>query len=195
MELILIRHGLPEHVETQDGTPADPPLSETGHEQARRMANWLDSHNIHHLYASPMRRAMETAQPLSEQKQLDIQIREGVAEYDRKAKEYIPVEKIKELDYERWKSMMADGGADVDFPPFFDEVVSTITDVVSQHRGESVAIVCHGGVINAWAAHVLGLPQKMFMVPDYTSISRFMVASSGEKSVITLNEHSHLTRQ
>ena len=41
MELILIRHGLPERVETEDGTPADPPLSEVGHEQARRMANWL----------------------------------------------------------------------------------------------------------------------------------------------------------
>ena len=32
LELILIRHGLPERVETEDGTPADPPLSEVGHE-------------------------------------------------------------------------------------------------------------------------------------------------------------------
>ena len=41
MELILIRHGLPEHVETEDGTPADPNLSEVGREQAQRMASLL----------------------------------------------------------------------------------------------------------------------------------------------------------
>ena len=42
MELILIRHGLPLQVETKDGTPADPPLSEVGHQQAQRMAKWLE---------------------------------------------------------------------------------------------------------------------------------------------------------
>ena len=42
MELILIRHGLPLQVETEDGTPADPPLSEVGHKQAQRMAKWLE---------------------------------------------------------------------------------------------------------------------------------------------------------
>jgi hypothetical protein len=33
---------------------------------------------------------------------------------------------------------------------------------------------------------------RMFFNPNYTSMSRFMVASSGEKSIITLNEHAHL---
>ena len=89
MELILIRHGLPERVETEDGTPADPPLSEVGHEQARRMANWLEDQHIDHLYSSPMQRAVQTAAPLAALKGLEPELREGVAEYDRHADHYL----------------------------------------------------------------------------------------------------------
>ena len=53
-------------------------------------------------------------------------------------------------------------------------------------------MICHGGVINTYAADVLGLGGQMFFAPDYTSINRFMVASSGERSVLTLNDTGHL---
>jgi probable phosphoglycerate mutase len=192
MELILIRHGLPEHVETDDGTPANPPLSEIGHEQAKRMAAWLADTQIDHLYSSPMQRAHQTALPLAQLKQLEPQLREGVAEYDRNADHYIPVEQMKKLDYGRWQKLMQGDVNDINFQKFFDEVVTTLSDIVDAHRGETVAVTCHGGVINAWAAHVLGLGQRMFFNPNYTSISRFMAASSGERSIITLNEHTHL---
>ena len=192
MELILIRHGLPERVETQDGTPADPPLSETGHEQARRMADWLQDTAIDSLYSSPMRRAVETAAPLSQSKSLTPQLREGVAEFDRKASHYIPVEQLKQNDYESWQRLMRGETDGVDFDRFADEVVSTLNEIISGHRGQTVAVTCHGGVINAWTAHVLGMPQRMFFNPDYTSISRYMIASSGERTIITVNEHTHL---
>ena len=192
MELILIRHGLPERVETQDGTPADPPLSETGHEQARRMSDWLQDTAIDFLYSSPMRRAVETAAPLSQSKSLTPQLREGVAEFDRKASHYIPVEQLKQDDYESWQRLMRGETAGVDFDRFADEVVSTLNEIISGHRGQTVAVTCHGGVINAWTAHVLGMPQRMFFNPDYTSISRYMIASSGERTIITVNEHTHL---
>ena len=192
MELILIRHGLPERVETQDGTPADPPLSETGHEQARRMSDWLQDTAIDFLYSSPMRRAVETAAPLSQSKSLTPQLREGVAEFDRKASHYIPVEQLKQDDYESWQRLMRGETAGVDFDRFADEVVSTLNEIISGHRGQTVAVTCHGGVINAWTAHVLRMPQRMFFNPDYTSISRYMIASSGERTIITVNEHTHL---
>ena len=51
--------------------------------------------------------------------------------------------------------------------------VSAPNDIVSK-PGKTVAVTCHGGVVNVWAAHVLGLPSKMFFNPYYTrpSISR-----------------------
>jgi probable phosphoglycerate mutase len=39
---------------------------------------------------------------------------------------------------------------------------------------------------------VLNMQPRMFFNPEYTSINRFMVARSGERSIKTLNEHSHL---
>ena len=47
-------------------------------------------------------------------------------------------------------------------------------------------------MINAWASTVLGLPVTLFFNPDYTSINRFMAASSGERSIVSLNETAHL---
>jgi 2,3-bisphosphoglycerate-dependent phosphoglycerate mutase len=192
MELLLIRHGLPEHVATDDGSPADPPLSATGHLQASQVADWLERHHIDALYSSPMQRALQTAAPLSSAKGLDIQVRDGVAEYDRHAGEYIPVEKLKEQDYERWKLLMKSEFSDVDFKLFYDEVVDTIEAIITANGGKTVAITCHGGVINAWTAHILGLGPKMFFNPNYTSINRYMAASSGERSIVTLNQHVHL---
>ena len=59
----------------------------------------------------------------------------------------------------------------------------------------SVIFLAHGllgGVINAWASHVLGIEELLFFNPYYTSINRFFAASSGERSVATLGETPHL---
>ncbi len=191
MELILIRHGLPEKRINDDGSPADPPLSQSGLQQADKMGAWLKDRKIDRLYSSPMQRAMQTAEPLSAQKDLPIEIHEGVAEYDRKSDLYIPVEELKELDYDRWKRLMS-GETEIDFPKFAKTVCDSLEEIVEDNKGRRVAVTCHGGVINVWAAHVIGLQPRMFFNPNYTSINTFMAASSGEKSVVTLNEHSHL---
>ncbi len=61
MELILIRHGLPQHIENADVQAAEPQLSDIGRTQADRMATWLQHEEIDQLYSSPMVRAHETA--------------------------------------------------------------------------------------------------------------------------------------
>ena len=53
--------------------------------------------------------------------------------------------------------------------------------------------MCHGGVINSYLAHVLGLGgQPSFFYPNYTSIHRVAAAASGERSIVTINETAHL---
>ena len=191
MELILIRHGLPERIIRQDGSPADPPLSKDGHQQARKVAQWLTDLHIDRIYSSPMQRALQTAGPIASQKGLAVVVVPGVAEYDQNSELYIPVEQLKELNYERWRRLMK-GEVDADFPEFARTVCSSLGEIVSQNKGKRVAVACHGGVINVWTAHVIGFEARMFFNPNYTSINRFMAASSGEMSVITLNEHTHL---
>ena len=192
MELILIRHGLPLRVETKDGTPADPPLSEVGQEQAERMTKWLEGEHLDYLYSSPMQRAVQTAEPLVALKGLEPVLSDGVAEYDRDADHYIPLEDLKTSDYDRWLRLMRGELVDESFAKFGVEVVTTLNEIIDNHPGKTVAVTCHGGVVNAWTAHVMGLEPRMFFNPNYTSINRYMGASSGERSIITLNEHTHL---
>jgi 2,3-bisphosphoglycerate-dependent phosphoglycerate mutase len=65
--------------------------------------------------------------------------------------------------------------------------------LIAAHSGDRIAIVCHGGVINGYLAHILDLPNPQgFFYPNYTSIHRVAAARSGERSIVTVNETSHL---
>ncbi len=193
MELLLIRHGLPLRVQTQDGSPADPPLSERGHEQARCVADWLARERIDRIYASPLRRARETALPLAHQTGLEIELDVRISEFDADSDEYIPLEELKRTEPERWRAFMAGGYSDgTDFERFVAEVVTGLREIVDDNPSRRVAVFCHGGVINSWATHVLGIPPRLFLDAHYASVSRFMAASSGERSITSLNEAAHL---
>jgi probable phosphoglycerate mutase len=195
MELVLIRHGLPTKVINEDGVPANPPLSPQGHAQAKWLATWLKDEKIDRLYSSPMQRACQTAEPLALQQGLDIEICEGVAEYDQQAQHYIPIEELKVLDYKRWLKLMNGEVGAVDFAGFSATVCHSLLQLIGDNSGKRIAVTCHGGVINAWAAHVMGFPPRLFFNPNYTSINRFMASRGGDTTVITLNEHAHILRK
>lgn len=193
MELIIVRHGLPVRVETEDGSPADPPLSDEGHNQADRLARWLEREGIDRVYTSPMVRAQQTAEPLARLLSQEATVEEGVAEFDQAADSYVPLEELKRTDPERWRELMAGGWQGLYDPAAFKEtVVTAIEGIIGDNPGGRVAIICHGGVINTWAAHVLDTPRQLFFQPQYTSINRFMASSKGHRSVVSLNESAHL---
>jgi probable phosphoglycerate mutase len=194
MELLLIRHALPERVETNDGSPADPPLSALGRAQAERLARWVAAEKIGAIYTSPMRRARETAEPLARALGAEIAIDPGLVEMDHLSDFYVPLEQLKAEDYPRWQEMVQRGGlyAGVDLAAFRKNVVASVERAIAAHPGERVALVCHGGVINAWAGHVLGIADPFFLDVAYTGVSRFLAASTGERSVRSLNETAHM---
>jgi probable phosphoglycerate mutase len=193
MELLLIRHALPLRVEKRDGTPADPPLSVEGVRQAQRLAAWLGSERIDAVYASPLRRARETAEPIAAAHALAARIEPGVVEFDPHAASYVPLEEIKAENRELWQELVRGGlTAGIDVARFRRTVAAALERIVSRHPGERVAVVCHGGVVNAWAAQVLRLEPTLFFQPGYTSVSRFLAAGGGERSLLSLNELAHL---
>lgn len=187
MELILIRHGLP--VRAQD--TSDPPLSETGHDQARRVAQRLAGERIDAVFASTMRRAVQTAEPFAAGAGHAIQERAGIVEFDRDKGSYIPMEELKRDDYEAWKAFVA-GGHGADIETFQKSVVETLEDIIASHSGRTVAVFCHGGVINVWTAHILGMQPRLFFEPAYASVHRYLCARSGERNLVALNDVGHL---
>ena len=193
MELIFVRHGLPFRIENAEGA-ADPELDRVGHGQADLMAAYLAAEPIHAIVASPMRRAQQTAVPLADRLGLTIATDDRLAEHDRHDSTYIPMEELKAANDPRWQAMVkGEWQRDTDPYVFQADVVAAIDEIVGSNPGRRVAVVCHGGVINAYVAHILGIDNPVgFFYPEYTSINRVMAASTGERSVRSLNETSHL---
>lgn len=194
MELIFVRHGLPLRREAVDG-PADPELSDEGHDQASRLADYLATESINAIYSSPMQRAMQTADPLSKKIGISISIVDDIAEFDRLSNEYIPIEELRAANDPRWHKLIAgewDSDSDT-FDEFRTRVVSSIEALINCHASQRIVIVCHGGVINQYLSHVLGIStERGFFYPHYTSIHRVIASQSGLRSLVTLNETSHL---
>ena len=192
MELILVRHGLPERVELAAGR-ADPALSDVGRRQARQVGAWLAREHIDAVYSSPLRRAIETAEPLATDLALRPIIHESVAEYDRDASEYIPMEELKREDYPAWRAFVDGGyGDEVDMAAFALRVSEGMEEIIGANAGRRVAVFCHGGVVNVWTGTVLGMAPSLFVDVAYAGISRFMCASTGQRSIRSLNETGHL---
>ena len=192
MELILLRHCLPVRKENTDG-PADPELSTDGHAQAALFAAYMMSENIDAIYSSPLRRAVQTAEPLSAAIGINPILVPGIAEWDQHSNEYIPVEELKAANDPRWLEMAKGGFSSDEIPEdFHNRVLESIEDIINKHRGDTVVVTCHGGVINDYLSHILGIANSQFFYPNYTSIHRIAASSSGHRSVLSVNETSHL---
>lgn len=193
MELLLIRHAEPIKIVEADG-PADPHLAERGYEQAGRLADYLAGETINGVWSSPMVRAKETAAPLAEALGLDVIVDIELAEYDKDATSYIPIEELKANKDERWFAMVEGNFEERGIDPveFQAGVVRAIEHIITGNPGGTIAVVCHGGVINAYLGHILGITKPLWFEPRYTSIHRVMASRRGDRTLSTLNETAHL---
>ena len=95
MDLIIVRHARPERVENDDSDgPAVPPLSQLGIKQARAVADFRKGEKIDRIVSSSMRRALETAEPLSKTTRITVSSRDDLRESDHNSSTYIPVEEM-----------------------------------------------------------------------------------------------------
>jgi 2,3-bisphosphoglycerate-dependent phosphoglycerate mutase len=197
MELVLVRHALPERI-VKEGSAADPPLTDLGRRQAEAAAKWLSVEKFDALYTSPMQRAIQTAEPLASLLGLDVRLEDGIAEYDRASEVYIPIEEVKRSDdpemQAHWRALAEDRLDDLieDAHTFRPRVAEAIARIIATHPGQRVAAVCHGGVINVALAEVLGLQRSLWFEPAYASIHRVVAARSGIRSIASINETGHL---
>ncbi len=193
MDLILVRHGLPERVIAQAGA-ADPHLNETGRKQADALGEYLAAEHIDAVWTSPMNRARDTAQPLTERLRLVSRVHDDLAEWDRESAEYIPVEELKATNDPRWIALQTgEWTGNIDPLEFQSKVVAAIDQIISTHTGQRVVVVCHAGVIGTYLAHILQYAKPGgFFHPEYTSIHRVIASARGHRTIKTLNETTHL---
>jgi probable phosphoglycerate mutase len=191
MELLLIRHGLPIRIESDQ--PVDPPLAPLGHRQAQALADWLAPLPPDRLISSTMARAVDTADHLAQTLALEPVADADFCEFDRGAKAYIPLEEL-DRDHPHMQQLIDDwigpGGAPRR-EVFQARVLEALRRQLDGIDAERPALVCHGGVINVILADVLGTDRMMFFQPDYTSVSRLAVHGSSFR-LLSINETAHL---
>jgi probable phosphoglycerate mutase len=161
MHLILIRHGLPVRVELS-AEAVDPPLSDRGRRDVQLLANWLDLEDIDAIYSSPLRRARETAAHIAGGCGMDVNIVAALSEFAVGVQAYIPFEDgdaAAHPQWQRWKQHLDNDTVDSALRQFRTRVRATIDRIATRHAAKTVAIACHGGVINAYLTSVLGIEQ------------------------------------
>jgi broad specificity phosphatase PhoE len=202
--LYLIRHGRSDlddagFVDTPRGHQYDPPLSPEGREQAEALAHrLLQLAPPAAVVSSPLRRARETALAYADQAEIAVTYDADLAEAFIGDWESRPFEEIVASDEQLLHSFRnhdafwrhAPNAEDLD--AFRERVTAAVERVLRDHPSGNVYVFCHGGVVNAYVAPLLGLEQEMFFLPDNTSVNVIGV-DGNERHVRFLNDVRHLT--
>jgi 2,3-bisphosphoglycerate-dependent phosphoglycerate mutase len=195
-EVLLIRHG--RSADVVPGSPAseDPGLHELGAGQAVALAARLGRKKIDAVYSSDLRRAVETATPLAEPRGLVVEQRADLrevflgdwerGEFRRRAAARDP-EWLKFAASGRWDSVPGSEGDDA----FRTRVTAAIREIAGKHEGASVAVVCHGGVVNAYLADLYGLSKSFFCTIENTSVT-VVRCNEADSVVVAVNDCHHL---
>ena len=194
VRLLLLRHGeVEERYHRIFGGRIDMELSRRGHEQARALARYVRQRPVEAIYASPMRRAQQTLAPL-----VSHCPKPPIAEKD-----------FREVDFGDWTGLSWEqvharfGVRAFDWLQqleaaiipnaesarcFRARIEPPLRNILDAHAGETVGIVCHGGVIRMMLSILLNVPFPLMasFEIDYASLTRVDVHAS-KTEVMLLN--------
>jgi broad specificity phosphatase PhoE len=204
-ELVLVRHGQQDYPKDMARTTTadwiDPPLSAIGVRQADAVGQSMVDHTVSAVYTSNLERALETGEQIARHHGLEVAVLQELREVElfrdlpegtqlTEAIDPLLLRGVRErfVMERRWDVYpFSETGEE-----FRHRILMAIEGILASHPGEQVVVACHGGVINAVAASLLGLREDMFFRPAHASVHR--IVALGERRVIrSLNETHHLT--
>lgn len=202
-EIYFVRHAQPDiNFEGVVGDTIDPPLTEYGRMQARLVGEALSTVEFAAIFSSPMKRAMETADAIAaHHKHLDKRVVPDLAEVgvfkdippDQKAVDFLGMELLlgvrqRMLDERSW-DVYPYSESSYDFRK---RAINAIEGCIAACSGTRIAIVCHGGVINAYTGHIVKSPYDMMFRPAHASVS-ICLAGENRRVIRLLNDTHHLS--
>ena len=148
-EIYLVRHGVCEDSHTMLGQ-SDPPLTKEGLAQANLLAKGLAQRGVERIVASPLRRAVQTAQAIADNTGIEIEVDTRLKEISYGAWDGLSWAEIERKDavtaqrkLEDWKNITPAEGEE--FVAFYRRVTGVWRDIVNHVAGVSV-VVAHRGV-------------------------------------------------
>jgi probable phosphoglycerate mutase len=163
--LLVIRHGETAwNTESRIQGHIDIPLNDKGRWQAERLGAALaEDEALHAVYSSDLQRACLTAQAIADATQLpltlDITLRER--HFGRfEGKTQVEVAGQWPDEARRWRERDPGYGPEggETLQDFYARCVAAVQRVASQHPGQTIAIVAHGGVLDCLYRVANGVP-------------------------------------
>lgn len=195
--ILLIRHGENDWTETHRlaGRTPGVHLNEYGQQQAKALGESLANTKLDAIYASPLERTVETAQAIAAHQQVTLKTRPGLLEVDYG--EWTG-QKIEELaKHESWPVIQFyPSGAS--FPKgetmygMQARFVQELNHLVTEHPGQTIAVVGHADLIKAAVAHYLGVHLDLFqrIVISTASITAVSFGKMGPR-LLKVNDTHH----
>lgn len=166
--LLLIRHGENDFVKTgkMAGRLPGVHLNEKGQKQAQALGEALKETPIKAIYVSPLERAMETAQPISESHKLKI-IQEpnlmdtNIGKWQGRSWKLLALTKAWKIVQNAPSRFRFPGGES--FPEAQMRIVNVLERIIQKHKSQDIiAVVFHADPIKLAVSHFLGLPLDHF---------------------------------
>ena len=145
------------------GGQIDMDLSARGHEQAAALARYLQRREFDAIYASPMKRAQQTLQPILANRKNSPVTAHGLREVhfgDWTGLSWAEVKTKFNISAFQWLDQLEKTGIPnaETVPEFRKRVEPHLQEILQAYDGKKVAIVCHGGTIRMLLAILLDLP-------------------------------------
>jgi 2,3-bisphosphoglycerate-dependent phosphoglycerate mutase len=172
------------------------PLSQEGVRQAEKLAAAMKDTSLDAIYSSDLDRAVQTARFIAEGKGLSVTQIPELRERHFGQWEGCTLDEIQEQYPLQWREVWQKGGA-YDIEPFEhtrNRMLNQVQQLVERHPGGTIAVVSHGGSINA----VLDVLTEGEYGPGKhrlgnTSVTRLAYHPKRGWSVIQVNCTAHLT--
>lgn len=197
MQLILIRHG--ETLWNKDGRiqgTSDIELSEAGIEQAKLLALSLKDQPIGSIHASPLKRAMKTAELINEYHRKEIITHIDLMEMDQGDFEGYSFKELMACEKDFLNKWIADP-ASVQMPngeslnQLQTRAWRAMDTIINQ--AENALVVAHNFTIAAILCHIRNFSLSEFRNTCVDTASKTIVNfQNGEAKIVALNDRSHL---
>ena len=152
--ILAIRHGQTAwNADSRIQGHTDIELDTKGLWQAERLATALSDESLQAIYSSDLQRARQTAAPVAEHHRLELRIDTGLRERgfgDFEGMSFTQIEQRWPEAAARWRRRDPDfgpGGGEV-LRAFRERVVEALERLARAHRGQCIALVTHGGVLD-----------------------------------------------
>ncbi len=180
------------------GGGENPSLSDEGRRQSASAAALLASRPISAAYASPMQRAVETAQIVVGERPISIGTVAALTEIDVGQWEGRSWREISQTEPEAYQRLMADpaengyrGGESL--RQLHQRVAPALESLLEQHLGEEIVVAAHNVVNRVFVAHLLGLPlSKARTLSQDNGCVNVVRLRDGEPKLLTMNAAFHL---